>query len=117
MTTGTIPNNDHNYQRAPGATSDLASLKSTIQSKINGYEFKLNQLLSLRQREDTQGVMEQRATAVQELALDIAGDLTVLTRFKMNNAGDYYTKQAEPFFYYLKELRQVLYLFVSAEKL
>lgn len=92
-------------------------IKQTIDSMINKYEFEIRELEDLPEHCTIEDLVHVKSAKVQGLCLDLASDLSILTRFKVDNQGDYYLKFVDPGISYLRELRQLLNLYTVAEKL
>jgi len=104
-----------------GVTAE--SVKSVMETKCSYYN---TQLEALRELIDSGGqlgegvtvenISKKRSTLLQGLAVDLGGDLSLLARVKVQIYGSkYYTDLLDGYSFYLKDLLNVLRLYVSAE--
>lgn len=90
-------------------------IHSILKSVMTRYSYSMDELRELRESS-----VEDRSQRVRELLdsilLDMVGDLTFLTRYRVDNSSDYYSKNIDPVISYLRDLRNTILLLKSTEK-
>lgn len=94
--------------------NDLNTIKSILDTLTNKYSVAIQDLISMQTSVEDRNTKFER---IQEICLDAAQDLTVLSAFKISNPTSYYLKFLEPALTYLRELRQTLSLYVNTERI
>lgn len=95
------------------------TLGQILSSLTHKYEVSLDELRGL-DAYDIETRTTSRSQKVQDIAMDISQDLTVLAKYRLGQEtkyNAYYLKHIDAAIAYLRELRQALTLFVTAEKL
>lgn len=90
-----------------------------LNSLTNKYEVALQDLEQLSNL-DVETRLRARTDKVQEISLDIANDLTYLTKYRLGQDtkyNSYNLKYIDSAIAYLRDLRQTLSLYLTAEKL
>jgi hypothetical protein len=100
------------------SSSKIADLKKTLSHKAEYYEKRLEELKSMLEGSDVDVERRkvQRANLIQDIALDMGMDFSMLVQFKMDNFSTYLDKIIDPFNQYLRDVRASLNLYQSADE-
>jgi hypothetical protein len=108
---------DVNPQASPAVT--FQNIKEVLDSRCSFYEAKSEELRNLIDREGVtvENISQRRSNILQELALDISHDLSMVSKTRLGCVGSpYYEKLLSDFNYFLKDLLGSYRLFVDSER-
>jgi hypothetical protein len=95
-----------------------ANIKTVMEGRIGYYEEQSEILKSLIEREGVtiENLESRRRALVQDLAMDLAHDLSVVARVRIQCIGSpYYKPILDDFTWYLKDVRDSIKLYISVE--
>lgn len=104
------------YTSSSNQSDMLGSILSSLTHK---YEVSLDELHALDSC-DIETRTKSRSQKVQDIALDVSQDLTILAKYRLGQDtkyNSYYLKHIDAAIQYLRDLRQTLSLYITAEKL
>lgn len=106
-----------NTEQVQKTTNEI--LGDILSSLTHKYETSLDELRGL-ENYDIETRTQSRPQKVQEIALDIAQDLTLLASYRLGQDtkyNSYYLKHIDSAIQYLNNMRQTLSLYITSEKL